>query len=553
MLCAKALKAVKAAFVLMIGFVGLSAYAEIGEISHTATLYASETVDATSKAGTGLMQVDTSSTLFSVKSKLRAALPASTTAPKTYYFRVDLVSEDATGAIMLGRTLSAGSGADLNNDVVPDADFYISDGSTSPTFFTTADADVNGSTTLVFGGGSTSSEAVFQVTRNSDIPLGSVVHVDMNRRGSTSTDMYGLRIKGATGAAGANNSYTVRIRVYDDYSEAIRATADTFGQDLLTDEGVIVRTVKALSVTVKDPKTITADVAEGFKKFTPATGGEKGTLATVSVATMDDLDHDGKDTTPKQQILNATTGMQIKQADILKSASVDFSGDFSVGKAVVGSTGGTLLDANGKAIAMTGEGGKSYSDADKLLAAMVRIPVSGTGGAFALDVKGNEMRIREGSYTASVMVTLKSELANSAAHQLAGGIAAGTIVRNGTSANVGYVTTSGNYNQRLVLTNHGMLDADFMIHSLVVEAGNTGMLMAPEGMMLSEDGMELMGMIMKGQTVVIRMQDIVSITGDSPPRGALTVDMSTRTKDASIATTQVNLSDGSADTVSYHP
>ena len=534
MLCAKALKAVKAAFVLMVGIVGLNAYAEI---KHTPVVYASETVDASAKGSTGLMQEAATSTEFDVTGTLKAALPAG-----RYYFRIDLASSADSGAFTLGRTLTAGGLAQ---------DFHLLPPTGTESLTSTDSA------TLVYGGAAGSSEAVFEVNTGSRIDLDSRVILGLNRGGDTAANMYGLRIRGGTGAAAASNSYTLTIRVYDDYSEAIRATATTFGQDILSMSTTLAMTKKALTVTVKDPKTITADVAEGFTMFTPQTGGENGVLATVSVMTATDADHDGKDSTPKLPILNATTGEAVKQSEILKASSVDFAGNFSVGTPHVGGTGGTLLDANGKAIAMTGEGGKSYSDADKAAAAMVRIAAK--NGTFALNVKGNTMRIPTGSYTASVMVTLMSEMADASQHQVAGPLPAGMIDRNGTSARIGYVTTSPVYNQRLVLTNHGNLDADYTLHNLVVEDGNTGMFMmgdnAPAGLTVSDDGMMAMGMVMKGQQVVLRLGDIVSITGDGPPRGAMQVDMSTRPEDASIATTQVNLrnNDGSADTVSYHP
>ena len=152
-------------------------------------------------------------------------------------------------------------------------------------------------------------------------------------------------------------------------------------------------------------------------------------------------------------------------------------------------------------------------------------------------------------------VTLANENADASMHRLAGPLPAGTIIRNGTTARVGYVTAASVYNQRLVLTNHGLLDADFRIHSLTVETGNTGAMMvgesAPDGLAIVDGAVT--GMIPKGQTLVLRMRDIVSFTGEGSPRGAVTVDMDAHGPDVSIATTQVNIADGSADTVRYHP
>ena len=54
------------------------------------------------------------------------------------------------------------------------------------------------------------------------------------------------------------------------------------------------------------------------------------------------------------------------------------------------------------------------------------------------------------------------------------------------------------------------VDAEFSIHCLVVEDGQTGTLMAPTA--LTMDGDASMGDIMAGQSVVLRMRDLVSIT-----------------------------------------
>ena len=388
----------------------------------------------------------------------------------------------------------------------------------------------------------------------------SQLHLDLNgTREDGEDETFGLQARGAAG----NGSYGFKLmlRVYDDYSEAIRGGTDTFGQDVLTSEAIIVWVEKALTVAVVKPVTITADVATGFTKFVPGTvpAVDHGGLSTVHVGVRQY--HPGPTIVAEptsKPIWDAGDGLLVTAVDVLKSAQVDFAGDFSVGDFYVGSSGAVLVDADDDVIPRSGEDAnenKIYTDEDKAGAATASFTTT-TGGSFAINVKDNTMRIPIGDYTASVTVELVEGDADDSLHQIAGPLPAGEIDRNGTSVHVAYVTHSDKYNQKLVLVNHGGRPAEFLIHSLVTEKGTMGAFMlgemAPANVTMSEDGMMVMGEIAMGQSVVIRMRDILSIVGTNP-RGALTVDMSTRPQDASVATTQVNLADGSADTVRYHP
>ncbi|WP_049631508.1 hypothetical protein [Cellvibrio sp. pealriver] len=111
----------------------------------------------------------------------------------------------------------------------------------------------------------------------------------------------------------------------------------------------------------------------------------------------------------------------------------------------------------------------------------------------------------------------------------------GTITRSGTTVQVPYVTTFGDYNQRLVLVNRSNLDAPYSI-TFTPEAGVTATAKAVAS-----------GTLAKGKTLILKATDVVEITGGSRTAATIVVTAPNTTIDA--ATTSVNLSDKSTDTV----
>ncbi len=111
----------------------------------------------------------------------------------------------------------------------------------------------------------------------------------------------------------------------------------------------------------------------------------------------------------------------------------------------------------------------------------------------------------------------------------------GTISRSGTTVQVPYVTTFGDYNQRLVLVNRSNLDAPYAI-TFTPEAGVTATAKAAAT-----------GTLAKGKTLILKATDVVEITGSTRTAATIVVTAPNTTIDA--ATTSVNLSDKSTDTV----
>ena len=115
----------------------------------------------------------------------------------------------------------------------------------------------------------------------------------------------------------------------------------------------------------------------------------------------------------------------------------------------------------------------------------------------------------------------------------------GSIVRNGATVNLSYVTTSDRYNQRLIITNRGTVDAEYELTDFFTEMGTE-----------ATAGDAAMGTVPAGMSVVIRSADAVTFTG-SMRRAAATLTVNAPAAVVDVATTQVNLNDGSTDTVNY--
>ena len=121
----------------------------------------------------------------------------------------------------------------------------------------------------------------------------------------------------------------------------------------------------------------------------------------------------------------------------------------------------------------------------------------------------------------------------------AGAGTVGNIVRNGATVNIGYLTTSTRYNQRIIITNRGEVDAEYELTEFYTEMGTE-----------ATAGTAAMGTVPAGQTVVIRSEDAVTFTG-TMRRAAVTLTVNAPASVVDVATTQVNLNDGSTDTVNY--
>ncbi len=119
--------------------------------------------------------------------------------------------------------------------------------------------------------------------------------------------------------------------------------------------------------------------------------------------------------------------------------------------------------------------------------------------------------------------------------------AIGSIGRNGTSIRAPYLTTFDGYNQRLIMVNHGRNDVDYSTE------------FRPENNVTATPGMYASGTLVAGETKVIRVKDaaespgMVTLSGGT--RTAAVINFVAAEANIDVAVTQVNLEDGSTDTV----
>ena len=217
---------------------------------------------------------------------------------------------------------------------------------------------------------------------------------------------------------------------------------------------------------------------------------------------------------------------------------------------------GTLMDDEGDPL--VGEEGEattatSGSQTFNLGAATAVAPdaaPSGSHHVYALcvnvDVLGKETNstpIPETDYTGTVSIT---GTAAGADPKVAATGTIGLIERNGASVEIPYLTTSEKHNQRLIIVNRGTRPVGIASIDFTTEEGTEVELMPT--VQAAMDGGLLM--IPAKSSWVARMDETIEITGGSR-RVAASVGFAGTKGALSVATTQVNLEDGSTDTVVY--
>ena len=266
----------------------------------------------------------------------------------------------------------------------------------------------------------------------------------------------------------ATTCYTIRLRIYDTLVDARSAN-----ESIVDASGTLMCFVPTVSASVTAPKTLTASVAAGFRRFTGSTPAS-GTLATanVAVATM-------QGTRPIQ---DPSDGSNITAADVLKNVTFTLEGSFThsqpfeFGEFKLGAATMGRYDADGDAISAAA----NKTAAGKAATKSVSGRVTAVGSyAISVDVSGNTTaatspysQIGQGSYTAEWEIDqVDPGTGKQPAQDPASGEApAGSIERDGTTVRLGYLqavteyTNSENdvigWNQRLVITNHSSIVAE---------------------------------------------------------------------------------------------
>ena len=386
---------------------------------------------------------------------------------------------------------------------------------------------------------------------------------------------------GVVAEAGA---YTARITAYgdpDDASEGVGARSTLFGGD-----AAIIHMVQGLDVRVMSNVSATADVSVGFRWFVGPSNAQpvvaQKKLGWVSVAERV-LDPAG---TIKP--LDATDGMAVDAAMDLVDAggiNIEVEGNLGVGAfsfvedtatnspnlatgipnlgtaTCPGATAtadepdqGTLLDEDGDKLVdedgMVGSPTSGTQDFSLISPSQSIAGPAGVHDVFALcvnvDILGKETNTEPlpiEDYTGTVSITGPDPAADP---QEAAAGTIGKIRRNGTAVKIAYLTVSDKYNQRLIISNRGATPALFDLGGFTTEDG-TMVELSEAAKAARAAGLNMVPA--KGQ-MVLRVADLLEFTGDRA-RAAATLSVNARSYNIQVATTQVNLEDGSTDTVVY--
>lgn len=299
------------------------------------------------------------------------------------------------------------------------------------------------------------------------------------------------------GTADAGYGY----QVYETLGNAINSASPLYSKSVAG----TVKLVDSLTFT-KTTTNATANVSDDFKMFT-------GGISTV----LDDL---GSFDVAAAAVLAADDGLAVADADVFSAGTVKVTGDFSVG---------TFQVDDNIACASPTSTGLTLNTAKTELSAAV--------GVFQADpflcvtLPGDKV-IGKGSYEATMAFTAA---ANAAFAQASSTNTMGSVLHNGTTIQVPYVTTFADYAQRLVLVNRGGVDSAYTI-TFTPEAGVT-----------ATAGAAASGTLPAGKTVIVAAKDVVSLVGAT--RTAATINVVAVDANIDAATTSVNLADKSTDTV----
>ena len=398
----------------------------------------------------------------------------------------------------------------------------------------------------------------------------------------------GLRAAGLKLPAGAaaGDSYNIRLRLFDNIAEARRAmpeeaTGAGDRDSALDASAMIVKVVDTLDASVGQAQTLTASVASNFRRFLVETGGAThvslNTLSTASV-TVTDMDGDFP-------IMNPADGDLIAPEDVLDMVTFTLTGDFShsmpfeFGEFALGGTpmkrygeDGMQIDA---AVAAMAKGKAETVDVRVEVSTVGTFPITVNVGSNNVGSPTNPYsQIGRGMYQLSWTIEAEGN-----APDKTGMGAAGTIVRDGTTVRLAYLSTAAGatryyrtddegqpvdtslqvdqtWNQRLLVTNHSSINADVTLSDFAAGDGVSVMCKAYEGMEMpppwtcGTNG-EVMATVAPDAQMVLRVQDVLMITGANRTAGYLTV--AADEGSVSVATTHVTLPLGTTDTVIYWP
>ena len=534
MLCAKTLKAAKAALIIIFGAgVTMSAHAvmNLSGGTHAPAVYAAETVST--KAYNALVATNTT---FHVTAWSDVNL--ATGSP--YHFRYDLSGGTTGSSAVFGNGIMFQIGdetaveaararpTDLVFTATPAAEIARSVAPTPPATMPTAGTNL----VLMLDGAHPPNDATPTIT---DDVLESAVRAAR------------VSVKGA--ASDGTYKFMLRLRIYGALADALSG-----GSSTLYDSGMtpIIAIDPTLSAKVKASKDLVADVAHNFTRFQGGESGEGMTSGELAMVTVELKDTHCSAYRPgvfpaacahtPWPIMPAGSmgdGAMIEIDDVMGSGSLTVHGNHSLVDLKLGSSALTLRDALTKPLEKHKEGDNKGQYMDRSLAVDAHIALS-AAGAMALTANvgaKNTDAIPPSSYAATVALTP----ANSDAAPVGGVEAgdAGEIVTNGTMVHLGYLTGHDGYNQRVIIVNRGKVEANYVVSNILTEDGSE----ASAGHMAT-------GKVGAESQMVIKTKDMISFDSGMT-RASATISLTAPTSAISVSTTIVNLGDGSTDTSSH--
>ena len=359
-------------------------------------------------------------------------------------------------------------------------------------------------------------------------------------------------------------SYGISVTLHRDQFDAIDgigaiATASVGGS------AALIRVVDALGATINNGSA-TASVDADFLWF--VAGGDITNVVSLGNAEVDLLSY------PGGMVYDARNGLAVALLDddtasppiahgLVATPMDDGSGGVIVnieGDTTIGAFALAEVDATGSV--MCGLDATGHTPENPLTGIeSLDPPATNTmgglmpGTAYALcvnvDTEGpesNTVPIEEQEFAANVLIVPgDTDLVwgPAAKTALLGSGTIGTIKRDGTAQRVTYLTASEKYNQRLIIVNHSGKMVKYDLVGITTEDG-TSVMLSDAAMAAKEAGLNT---IMPKSQVVLRVGDILNFEGKN--RAAATVTVNSNPANISIATTQVNLEDGSTDTVIY--
>jgi len=261
-----------------------------------------------------------------------------------------------------------------------------------------------------------------------------------------------------------------------------------------------------------------ADVDEAYRSFTSASVNQfRANVGTLEYVTA-------------SPVFSADDGAQVQIFDVVNelATTVTLSGDFSFGR--------WSLDEDATCSSPDVDLGDSIDTSDyKSATALLRDFGSSGYVNLCVEVDGIEDTIPAEEYIASAEVVGWGASRLFPPANFSGAI--GQLERNGTIVKLPYLTTFGDYSQRIVLVNYRDIPVDYSLEFLTEEGVSATALDAASGTLAPN------------AELVLKVEEVVALSGGS--RCAAILSATARVGSISVATTQVTLSDGSSDTVVY--